>query len=73
MTYIAPASVQPVHPQTDPASPAAPDPHPTLKALAATHFGGHVPALIRLLDALDVATVREARIERHHAWPASPQ
>lgn len=56
--------------------PQACDAHPTLSALARTHLGGDVGALIRLLDALDTGTLRQARIERHHAvhlnWTGTP-
>jgi len=47
--------------------PQACDAHPTLSALARTHLGGDVGALIALLDALDTGTLRQARIEWHHA------
>ncbi|ASN83404.1 hypothetical protein [Deinococcus ficus] len=38
---------------------------PTLTALADTHFGGDVTALVRLLDTLTTDVLRAARIERH--------
>ncbi|MBZ9715815.1 hypothetical protein [Deinococcus multiflagellatus] len=46
-----------------------PEPHPTLRLLAQIHFGGDVRALVRLLDDLNNDTLRDARTERHHAWP----
>ncbi|GGN46796.1 hypothetical protein [Deinococcus daejeonensis] len=62
------STIRPLIPPVPPeGAPAARDPHPTLSALARTHLGGDVPALIRLLDALDIGTLRQARIERHHA------
>lgn len=68
-TYGLPVQPVPWDRLTPPPADPAPTqtPTPTLDALAQRFTGGNRDTIIRLLDALDTATLRQARTERHAA------